>query len=98
MKDTVLGVVPARGGSKGIPGKNVRLLGGQPLLAYAVQAARASQVINRLILSTDSEEIAAVGRQVGVEVPFIRPAELAQDDTPMVPVLRHAVAFLERGG
>jgi CMP-N-acetylneuraminic acid synthetase len=90
----VLGIVPARGGSKGLPGKNIRLLAGRPLLDYTAEAARASQVIDRLILSTDSAEIADVGRRAGLEVPFLRPSTLAADDTPMVPVLEHAVAAL----
>jgi CMP-N,N'-diacetyllegionaminic acid synthase len=94
----VLGIIPARGGSKGIPDKNLKLLAGRPLLAYAVDAARESRVIDRLILSTDSQRIADVGRGMGVDVPFLRPAELALDDTPMQPVLEHAVAELERGG
>ena len=94
----VLGVIPARGGSKGIPGKNIRLLGGRPLLEYTVRAARESGVIDRLILSTDSSEIAEVGRGLGVEVPFLRPSALAQDETPMLAVLQHALAFLEDRG
>jgi CMP-N-acetylneuraminic acid synthetase len=94
----VLGIVPARGGSKGLPGKNIRLLAGRPLLDYTAEAARASQMIDRLILSTDSAEIADVGRQAGLEVPFLRPSTLAADDTPMVPVLEHAVAALVREG
>lgn len=94
----VLGVIPARGGSKGISGKNLRLLGGRPLLFYAVAAARASGAVDQLILTTDSEEIASAGRALGVEVPFLRPAALAQDDTPMLPVLRHAVSEMERRG
>ena len=98
MKEKILGIIPARGGSKGIPGKNIRNLAGHPLLEYAVNAANASKIIDRLILSTDSEEIAAVGRRLGIEVPFIRPGELAKDDTPMVPVLEHAVASLEESG
>ena len=98
MERTALGIIPARGGSKGIPGKNIRLLANRPLLEYTVEAARASSVLDRLILSTDSERIAAVGRSLGLEVPFLRPRELAKDDTPMVPVLEHAVAFLEQSG
>ena len=94
----VLGVIPARGGSKGIPGKNIRLLAGRPLLEYTVRAARESGVIDRLILSTDSSEIAEVGRGLGVELPFLRPSALAQDDTPMLAVLQHALAFLEERG
>lgn len=94
----VLGIVPARGGSKGLPGKNVRLLNGEPLVAYAARAALTSGVLDRVILSTDSEEVAALGRQVGLEVPFLRPAPLAADDTPMAPVLAHAVDTLAAAG
>jgi CMP-N-acetylneuraminic acid synthetase len=94
----VLGIVPARGGSKGLPGKNLRPLAGQPLLAYAARVAKESGVLDRIILSTDSVEIADVGRQVGLEVPFMRPASLAADDTPMAPVLMHAVETLAGAG
>ena len=94
----VLGIVPARGGSKGIPGKNVRPLGGTPLLAWTAEAALAARRLSRVVLTTDDERIAEVGRACGLEVPFLRPAELAQDDTPTLPVLRHAVAELERAG
>ncbi len=94
----VLGLIPARGGSKGIPGKNVRLLGGRPLLAWTAEAALASRRLSRVVLSTDGEEIAEAGRRCGLEVPFFRPAELARDDTPTLPVVRHAVAELERAG
>lgn len=94
----VLGLVPARGGSKGLPGKNTRLLHGKPLLAYAAEAAAGSGVIDRVVLSTDSEAIAAVGRVSGLEVPFLRPAELAADETPMLPVIEHAVATLAAEG
>lgn len=89
-----VGIIPARGGSKGIPGKNIKPLGGKPLLAYTVQAARQSAIFARLILTTDSPEIAAAGVQLGIEVPFIRPAGLALDDTPMLPVLQHAVTAI----
>ena len=94
----VLAIIPARGGSKGVPGKNLRPLGGQPLIAYAADAARRSGVVDRVVLSTDSEEIAAVGRSLGVDVPFLRPATLAADDTPMLPVLQHTLAALARDG
>lgn len=94
----VLGIVPARGGSKGIPRKNVRLLGGRPLLAYTAEAALAAHRLSRVVLSTDDPEIAEVGRSCGLEVPFLRPAELAQDDTPTLPVLQYVVAELERAG
>ena len=94
----VLGLVPARGGSKGVPGKNVRLLAGKPLVAYTAAAARASGVIDRLVLSTDAADIADTGRQAGLDVPFMRPAALAADDTPMLPVIRHAVDTLTAEG
>lgn len=94
----VLGLVPARGGSKGVPGKNVRLLAGRPLLEYTARAAQASGVIDRLVLSTDSAEIAGVGRKAGLEVPFLRPAALAADDSPMLPVVRHAIDALAGSG
>ena len=94
----MLGLVPARGGSKGVPGKNTRLLAGRPLLEYTARAARDSGVLHRVVLSTDSEEIAECGRRVGLEVPFMRPATLAQDDTPMLPVIEHAMEELRRGG
>ncbi|MGC8761712.1 MAG: cytidylyltransferase domain-containing protein, partial [Bryobacteraceae bacterium] len=81
----VLGVIPARGGSKGIPRKNIRLLGGKPLLAWTIETAKASRRLTRVVLSTEDEEIAEVGRAWGVEVPFLRPRELAEDDTPTLP-------------
>ena len=94
----VLGIVPARGGSKGVPGKNVRPLAGHTLLEYTARAARESGVLNRVILTTDSPEIADAGRRAGLEVPFMRPATLAADETPMMPVLEHALAGLAAGG
>jgi CMP-N,N'-diacetyllegionaminic acid synthase len=94
----ILGIIPARGGSKSIPAKNLRELAGKPLLAYTAEAARASGIISRLVLSTDSGEIAELGRKLEIEVPFMRPADLAQDETPMLPVLQHAVAALEAEG
>jgi CMP-N-acetylneuraminic acid synthetase len=98
VRGAVLGLVPARGGSKGVPGKNTRLLAGRPLLEYTARAARGSGVLDRIVLSTDAEEIAACGRRVGLEVPFMRPASLAQDDTPMLPVVEHALDELRRQG
>jgi len=91
----VLGVITARGGSKGVPGKNIRLLGGKPLLVWTAEAARGSKRLARVILSTDDEAIAEVGRTAGIDVPFMRPPELARDETPTLPVLQHAVAALE---
>jgi CMP-N,N'-diacetyllegionaminic acid synthase len=94
----VLGLVPARGGSKGVPGKNVRMLAGRPLIDYAARAARESSVLDRIILSTDSNEIAEAGRRSGLEVPFMRPALLAEDDTPMLAVVQHAIDTLSASG
>lgn len=95
----VLGIVPARAGSKGVPRKNIKPLGsGLTFLDYAARAARSSGVLDRVILSTDSPEIADVGRRAGLEVPFMRPGALAQDDTPMLAVVQHAVGELEAGG
>lgn len=94
----ILGLVPARGGSKGVPGKNIVDLHGKPLLVYTAEAALGAKRLAKIILSTDSEEIAAVGRGVGLEVPFLRPAELARDDTPTLPVLQHALEFLSARG
>lgn len=93
-----LGIVPARGGSKGIPRKNVTLLRGKPLLAYTAQAALASRWLTRIVLSTEDEEIACLGRQCGLDIPFMRPAELAQDETPTLPVLQDVVRKLEATG
>ena len=90
----VVAVIPARGGSKGLPGKNIMPLLGKPVLAYTVDAALRARTLDRVILSTDSEEIAEVGRKCGVEVPFIRPAELATDYTHPTAVLDHAITYL----
>ncbi len=92
----VLAVIPARGGSKGIPGKNLRHLAGRPLLAYSCDAARLSRYVTRTIVSTDAPEIAAVAGTLGVEAPFLRPSDLAADDTPMIEVLQHALAELRQ--
>jgi len=90
----VLGIITARGGSKGVPGKNLKMLAGRPLLAYTVEAARASRSLDRVILSTEDDAIAAAGRALGCEVPFIRPAELSRDDTPHLPVIQHAAEWM----
>lgn len=90
-----LGVITARGGSKNIPGKNIKLLLGKPLIAYTIEAAQQSGVFDRLILSTDDPKIAEVAKQCGCEVPFMRPVELAQDDTLHLPVMQHAVQWLK---
>lgn len=94
-KPRILVIIPARGGSKSIPKKNIKMLGGKPLIAYPIELAKSVPEIDRVVVSTDSEEIAAVARTYGAEVPFLRPAELAEDQTPTLPVLQHCVKFLE---
>jgi len=89
-------IIPARGGSKGIPGKNLVNLGGKPLLAWSIEAARKSNVVARVIVSTDSEEIAKVARQWGAEVPCLRPNELANDDIHAIHVVLHMLEWLKR--
>lgn len=91
----ILSIITARGGSKSIPRKNIKNFFGKPLLEWSALAAHDSGVVDRIVLSTDDEEIAAVGKQCGVEVPFMRPSELAQDTTPSLPVLQHAVKWLK---
>lgn len=90
----ILGLIPARGGSKSIPHKNIAQLAGKPLLAYTCEAALVSRHLTRVVLSTDDEDIAEVGRGCGVEVPFMRPRELAMDDTPSIAVAQHATHWL----
>jgi CMP-N,N'-diacetyllegionaminic acid synthase len=91
----VLGIITARGGSKGIPGKNLKLLAGKSLLAHTIQTARACTALDRVILSTEDEAIAAAGRDLGCDVPFIRPLALAMDETPHLPVIQHAARWME---
>ncbi|HOU42859.1 MAG TPA: acylneuraminate cytidylyltransferase [Anaerolineaceae bacterium] len=90
----VLAIIPARGGSKGIPRKNIRSFAGAPLIAWSIAAAQQSNTVTRVIVSTDDEEIAAVARQYGAETPFLRPAEFAQDQTTDLPVFEHALDWL----
>ncbi|MEN1989186.1 acylneuraminate cytidylyltransferase family protein [Paenibacillus hubeiensis] len=97
-KPTCLAVIPARGGSKGLPGKNIRLLNGKPLIVYSIEAALKSGCVTRVVVSTDDESIADVARHAGAEVPFLRPAELATDEAKSIDVLRHAVQFVEENG
>ncbi|GAI03486.1 unnamed protein product [marine sediment metagenome] len=94
----VVAIIPARGGSKGVPRKNIRDLAGKPLIAYTIEAAKKSGYVDRLIVSTDDEEIATISKSYGVEVPFMRPAELATDEAPTLSVIQHAVKFLEIEG
>src|SRR5262245_13569262 len=90
-----LAVIVARGGSKGVPRKNIKPLGDKPLIGWSIDAARASTHVTRTILSTDDEEIASVGRSLGVDVPFLRPPELATDSAKAIPVMQHALTTME---
>lgn len=92
----VLGLIPARGGSKGIPRKNIKNLAGKPLIAWTIEAARRSEHIDKVIVSTDDQTIADVARQFGAEIPFIRPAELATDAALALDVILHAGGFMEK--
>ncbi len=96
--ENVVALIPARGGSKGIPRKNLRPLGGRPLIAHAIGNALGAGKIDRVVVSTDSPEIAEVARRHGAEVPFLRPAELARDETPMLDVVLHAYREVRAGG
>jgi N-acylneuraminate cytidylyltransferase len=91
----ILALIPARGGSKGIPGKNLLPLAGRPLIAYSIEQAQRSCYITRVIVSTDDDRIATIARSYGAEVPFIRPAEFAQDLSPDIDVFRHALCWLQ---
>ncbi|MBI5955210.1 MAG: acylneuraminate cytidylyltransferase [Chloroflexi bacterium] len=91
----ILALIPARGGSKGIPRKNIRFFAGYPLIAWSIAAAKQSSLVTRVIVSTDDEEIASVAREWGAETPFLRPAEFAQDKTTDLPVFEHALKWLE---
>jgi CMP-N,N'-diacetyllegionaminic acid synthase len=94
-KPHVVCIIPARGGSKGLPQKNIRKLAGKPLIAYSIEAARNCLLIDRVIVSTDDREIADIAKLYGAEAPFMRPAELATDDATTESVLHHAVCWLE---
>lgn len=91
----ILAVIPARSGSKSVKNKNIRLIDGKPMLAYSIEHALKSRLINRVILSTDSDKYAEIGRQFGAEVPFIRPAEFATDTSLDIDVFRHALLWLK---
>lgn len=90
----MIAIIPARGGSKGLPGKNIKMLCGRPLIAYTIEAAVRSRKTDRVIVTTDSEEIAYIARQYGAEIPFMRPVNLAEDGSSAVDVYLHAVEFL----
>lgn len=94
MQKTTIGIITARGGSKSIPRKNIKELAGKALIGYTIEAALASK-LDRVILSTDDDEIAEVGKSFGVEVPFMRPADLAQDESTSMDVVQHALSVLK---
>ncbi|MEK5325859.1 acylneuraminate cytidylyltransferase family protein [Aeribacillus sp. FSL M8-0254] len=89
----ILAIIPARGGSKGIPKKNIKLLKGKPLIAWTIEEAKKSCFLDKIIVSTDDEEIMKVAKKWGAEVPFLRPSELAQDDTPGIAPVLHALEY-----
>lgn len=93
MKPVIFAIIPARGGSKGIPDKNIKHLGGVPLMAYSIAAARATSLIDRVIVSTDSEKIAGVAKRYGAEVPFLRPSTISQDFSTDLEFMSHAVQW-----
>jgi CMP-N,N'-diacetyllegionaminic acid synthase len=94
----ILAVIPARGGSRGLPGKHMRRINGEPMITYTIRAAIASRRIDRVVVSTDDPAIAGAARDAGAEVPYLRPEELAADETPTFPVIDHAVRAVESDG
>ena len=93
-----LAVIPARAGSEGLPGKHLALLGGVPLIVHTIRAAQGATRVDRVLVSTNDPAVARVARRAGAEVPFLRPEDLAKADTPTLPVIQHAVAWLEAQG
>lgn len=94
----ILAVIPARGGSKGVPGKNKKLLHGKPLIQYSIDTALQSKHISEVVVTTDDDEIIAIAKSLGANVPFVRPKHLAEDTTPTLPVIQHAVSHFEAEG
>ena len=94
----ILGIIPARGGSKGVPRKNIKLLGGKPLIEYTSEIAIKSKLLTKVVLSSDDDEIIEVAKSIGLEVPFKRPSGLAKDNTPTLPVIQHALDFFKSRG
>lgn len=93
MAARILGLIPARGGSKGVPGKNTKLLGGLPLIQYTIQAALGASSLSRVTISTDDNEIADISREAGADVPFLRPAALATDSSPTIDTVKHCLEY-----
>lgn len=94
----ILGIIPARGGSKGVPCKNIRVVAGKPLIAWTIKEAKKSEHIEQLIVSSEDDEIIAVAKEFGCEAPFVRPMELAQDETPGIEPIKHAINFYLNNG
>ena len=94
----IIGLITARSGSKGIPGKNIKILGNKPLIQYSIKSALESDLISTVVVSTDSEEIANIAIACGAQVPYLRPSELAQDNTPTLPVIQNVLAYFEAAG
>lgn len=92
----IMAIIPARSGSKGLPGKNIKLLGRKPLIAWSIEQAKTSKYIDEVIISTDGEEISRIAKEFGGNVPFLRPATLAQDNTPMIDVVAHVLSEREK--
>jgi len=95
-KPIVLGIIPARGGSKGIHHKNIKKLCSKPLIEYSIISAKKSKKINRIIVSTDNKKIASISKKAGAEIPFLRPKQISKDDTPVINVIQHTINFLEK--
>src|SRR3989338_6913697 len=91
----ILVIIPARGGSKRLPGNNIKKIGGKPMIAHAIEAARKSKYVDRVVVSNDDKAIASIAKKYKAEVPFVRPAELASDTAPTLPVLQHVVKYVE---
>src|SRR3990172_8434607 len=95
---SVLGIIPARGGSKGLSRKNIRLLAGKPLIAWTIEQANTSKYLDKVIVNTDDQQIADTAKKYGADVPFLRPRELAGDTTPMIDVIFHTLNFFKNSG
>ena len=89
-------VIPARGGSKRIPKKNIRLFCGKPIIEWSIKAALSSKCFDKVIVSTDCEEISSLSKKIGAEVPFLRPKSLSDDYTPTIPVINHAIEYMQK--
>ncbi|MFZ3074393.1 MAG: acylneuraminate cytidylyltransferase family protein [Minisyncoccales bacterium] len=97
-KQKIIAIIPARGGSKGLPGKNIKVLSGKPLIAWTIEQARKSKYIDKLIVSTDDKEIARISEKYGANVPFLRPKKLAKDNSSTLDAIVHAISWFERNG